>query len=414
MRTSLLVIALASVPATAIAQPEPVTTSEPPPAPPPDTDPAPDPAPDPDPDPDPDPAPAPAPAISVGGYLEAYYQLHLQNPSNRLTSLRGFDNRSRTFTLSNVAVSMSGVKGPLGARVVLQFGHTPATYYLAEPTSPGGGGANASSAELWRYLQAASVTAALPGDWTLEAGLFPSPIGPEVIPVKDNFNWSRSNLFFGLPFYHTGVTLARPLGGGWTGKLHVYNGWNSVVDNNGAPSVALSAAYTDARTSAQVLYFGGVERAAGGPAGEPWRHLVDVVVQHALTDDVTLLAQADAGAESTDVGTSWWAAGALYGKVALGSELYVAARGDYFREEVAAEGGSSAGAIFWPTSWMASATATLAYQPAEGVSARLEVRHDQAADDVFFGGDVADDGSGGFVANRAAQDTVTLGVTTWF
>src|SRR5678815_4180976 len=163
---------------------------------------------------EPDPTPDNKTTITVGGYVEEYYQLQFQTPSNDLTNLRGFDNRSRTFTLSNVALDVKGEKGPLTARVILQVGHTPSTYYLAETTSPGTGSVDASSGELWKYLQAASLTAKLPHEWLLEAGLFPSPIGIEVIPVKDNFNWSRSNLFFGLPFYHTGVMLSRPLGGG--------------------------------------------------------------------------------------------------------------------------------------------------------------------------------------------------------
>lgn len=75
----------------------------------------------------------------------------------------------------------------------------------------------------------------------------------------------------------------------------------------------------------------------------------------------------------------------------------------------------TAGAIFWPTQWIASGTATLAYQPTDGVSVRFEYRHDQADTDVFFGGDVAADPmTMAFVPDRNVQDTVTLGVTAWF
>lgn len=361
--------------------------------------------------------PAASPVITLGGYVEAFYQLHFQDASNGLTNFRGFDNRSRTFTLSNVALDAKGEKGPIAVRIILQLGHTPSTYYLAEPASMGSGAVNGSSIELWKYLQAANVAAKLPDDWVVEAGLFPSPIGPEVIPIKDNMNWSRSNLFFGLPFYHTGVTLAHPLGGGWTGKLHIYNGWNSVVDNNRYPSVAASAAYTsaNAKTTAQVLYFGGIERATDAPEGKPWRHLLDVLVQHSPSDAVTLAAHADAGGEPNDIGTSSWLAGAAYAKYAINANLYVAARADYFYEMVATNGATTASAIFWPARWMGSGTATLAFQPVDNVSVRLEYRHDHAASDVFFGGDVAVDSmSMAFVPNRKIQDTTTLGVTAWF
>jgi len=362
-------------------------------------------------------APAPDQAkISVAGYLEAYYQAHFQDPSNRITNLRGYDNRSGSFTLSNVALDLKGEKGPVAARIILQVGHTPSTYYLAEPVSPGTGSVNASNSELWKYLQMATVTVKGPSDTTIEAGLFPSPIGIEVLPIKDNWNWSRSNLFFGLPGYHTGARISHALGGGgWTGTLHLYNGWNSVVDNNSTPSVAASASYTSASTTAQLLYFGGIERATGAPEGKPWRHLFDALVQYAVTSEVSVAAQGDAGFEPNDIGTSSWVAGALYGKLALSDKLYAAVRGDFFYEKVAAGNGMTAGAIFWPTKWVAEGTATLAYQPADSVSLRLEYRHDQAQADAFFGGTVAGDGvATPFSFNRKSQDTATLGVTAWF
>jgi hypothetical protein len=418
---------LVLAPAIAIGQPAPTpaptptpTPVEPAPEAPPPVEPAPAESAPEAPAPEPEPAAAgpeepTGPTITVGGYVEANYQVHFQNPSHRITNLRGFDNRSRTFTLSNVALDVKGEKGPVTARIILQVGHTPSTYYLAETASPGTGAVNASGSELWKYVQAANLTAKLPDDWLLEAGLFPSPIGIEVIPIKDNFNWSRSNLFFGLPFYHTGVMLSRPLGGGWTGKLHVYNGWNTVVDNNGYPSVAASAAYAGAKTTAQLLYFGGIERPSGAPEGKAWRHLFDALAQVAVTDTVTVAGQADAGFEPNDIGTSWWVAAAVYGKLAVSEQVYAAIRADAFYEEVAEDGGVTAGAIFWPTKWLASGTATLAYQPAGGVSVRAEYRHDHADTDVFFGGDVATDPmTGAFIPDRDMQDTVTVGVTTWF
>ena len=355
------------------------------------------------------------PVITVGGYVEEYYQLQFQDPSNRITNLRGYDNRSRTFTLSNVALDVKGETGPITEHVVLQVGHTPSTYYLGEPALPGTPSVDATNGELWKYLQAATITAKAPQDLVIAAGLFPSPVGIEVLPVKDNWNWSRSNLFFGLPGYHVGATISHPIATGWTGTLHVYNGWNSVVDNNGVPSVALSAAYASDKTSAQLLYFGGIERPDGAPEGKAWRHLFDALAQTAVTDQLSIAAQGDVGFEPNDIGTSWWAAGAAYARFQLDPRLYIAVRGDYFHETVAANSTGQASAIFWPVSWVAEGTATLAYQPIDHASVRLEYRHDQAAGDAYFGGDVATDPmTGAFVPNRKSQDTVTLGVTAWF
>lgn len=360
-------------------------------------------------------APDDARSVTVGGYLEGYYQLSVQNPSNRLTNERGYDNRSRTFTLQNAAIDVKGETGAFSEHLVLQIGHTPSTYYLAEPTSMGTSSVDTSNGALWKYIQTATVTAKAPRDVSITAGLFLSPIGIETIAVKDDWNWSRSNLTFGLPNYLTGAMAAHSLGGHWTGKLGVVNGWNSVVDDNGYPSVLALAAYADKPTTAQILYLGGIERPTGAPEGQPWRSLFDVIAQTAVTDTIEVAAEVDAGFESGDLGTSWWTAGAGYVRLALDSELYVAARGDYFYARPGQAGGISASPIFWPARWLAEGTATLAYQPVDQLSLRLEYRHDQASSALYFGGDVAiDPTTNAFIPNRTHQDTITLGITSWF
>jgi hypothetical protein len=363
-------------------------------------------------------APVPEPAhespfeVTVGGYIEVYYQGHIQNPSNQITNFRGFDNRSRTFTIDNVALDFKGEKGPVATHVIFQVGATPTTYYLGEPNLPGTPSVNATNGELWKYLQTATLAAKLPQAFLFEGGLFPSPIGPEVFAIKDNFNFSRSNLFFGLPFYHTGARVSHPFGDGWTATLAAYNGWNSVVDNNAKPSVALSAAYAGKKVpTAQVLYFGGIERPTGAPEGQPWRSLFDAYAQYNITDTLAILGQVDGGFEDNNFGTDWWITGAAYVKYAFTPVLYGAVRGDVFYEKTP-DGGSS---IFFGVPWVAEGTLTLAYQPVANVSARLEYRHDQSDGDLYFGGDVAvDPVSGQFIPNRDMQDTLLIGFTSWF
>jgi hypothetical protein len=397
--------------------PTPAPTIEPPPAPAPAPAPVP-PQPAPAPTIEPTPAPAATTAegaplkVTVGGYIEVYYQGHIQNPSNQITNFRGFDNRSRTFTIDNVALDFKGEKGPIATHVIFQVGATPSTYYLGEPNLQGTSSVNATNGELWKFLQAANLTAKLPHDFVFEGGLFPSPIGIEVFPIKDDVNWSRSNLFFGLPFYHTGAMLSHALGGGWTGKFHVYNGWNSVVDDNDTPSVALSAAYAGKKVpTAQVMYFGGIERPTGSPLGQPWRSLFDAYAQYNITDELAILGQVDGGFEVDDVGTDWWITGAAYVKYAFTPELYSAVRGDVFYEKTP-DGGSS---IFFGVPWVAEGTLTLAYQPVTNLSARLEYRHDQSDGDLYFGGDVLTDPmTMQFIPNRDMQDTLLIGFTSWF
>jgi len=55
------------------------------------------------------------PDIKVGGYLEAFYQLNFNWPSNLITAYRAFDDRSNSFTNSNAALDVTSTLGPLSA-----------------------------------------------------------------------------------------------------------------------------------------------------------------------------------------------------------------------------------------------------------------------------------------------------------
>ncbi len=175
-----------------------------------------------------------APPIKLSGYAEAFYQWNTNNPSNGLTNARGFDNHDRTFTLSNVALGAQWDYQNVLGEVTLQVGHTPSTYYLSEPSHGGTDAANSSDGELWKFVQQAYVgyRFGIGRGLTVTAGLFLPPIGPEAMAVRDSWNWSRSNLFFALPFYYSAVRASYPLTKTWSVTASVSNGWNSVVDAN--------------------------------------------------------------------------------------------------------------------------------------------------------------------------------------
>jgi hypothetical protein len=177
---------------------------------------------------------AKGPSATFDGYAEVHYSYNFNRPQNDITNFRGYDNRHNTFTLSNAVLGATFDYQSLLGRVALQVGHTPSTYYLGEPVSPGAGGAASTDQDHFRNIQQAYVgwDPGEDGVFSLQAGIFLSPIGFEGIAVKDNFNWSRSNLFFGLPAYHTGLMATWAPSDTVTGKAMVCNGWNSVVDNN--------------------------------------------------------------------------------------------------------------------------------------------------------------------------------------
>src|SRR5262249_28870494 len=160
---------------------------------------------------------------------------NFNQPINGITNYRGFDNRHNTFTLQTVALGASFEKGPVGGKLMLQVGSMPTSYYaLSEPTLPGTSTVNGSNSELWKYIQEAYFTYKLPlGRGILfNAGVAASPIGMEAFAVHDHWTWSRSNLFFGLPYYHTGIRATYELTDRLSATFAVLNGWGNVVDNN--------------------------------------------------------------------------------------------------------------------------------------------------------------------------------------
>jgi len=360
----------------------------------------------------------PAPALSavklkISGYVEAFYQLNLNSPSNFVTAYRGFDNRSNSFTIDNAVLDVTGELGPVLARIAIQVGHAPFSYYSAEPSYPATAGVGASSPELWHLIQQAIVGYKIPVGRGLlaEAGIFISPIGIEQLAIKDNWNWSRSNLFFALPFYHAGVRLTYPFSDELTGAVYATNGWNDILNRNRYPCFAGLLTWTPSeRFSGTLLYFGGVEPFSDAPEGQPWRNLFDVNATWNLSPQLSFAMQADAGVEANNFGASWWASGAVYARLHPSDWLYVAARADYFHENAA----PGAARIFFPSDDVFSTTATLDFRPVDNLSLRVEYRFDWASADIFFRGAVSQDSSGLDRTNTPRQNTLSFGALAWF
>jgi len=360
--------------------------------------------------------------IRLGAYIESDYAWNFDRPGNGVTHFRGFDNRHDTFTIANAALDIAATRDNLSARVTLQFGHTPNTYYLAEPAFVATAGTGESDRFTWRFLQQAFA------GWQpqraprllLEGGLFLSPIGPEGIAVRDNWNWSRSDLFFGLPFYHTGARATWDLGSGTKVTGAVYNGWNSVTDNNGHKSLSAQLQHSRSGLDASILYFGGVERSPRTPEGDAWRNLVDAWVRVQPADALWLMAHANAGFEPNDMETNTWYAGALYARVRLAPGLFAAARGDWFVEEADAGVAGRPSPLFWGVfdadgrARVASATLTLEAQPRSDLSIRGEFRYDDATVDLYFDHTTPPASSGPTAPNARKQSTLTVGTVVSF
>ncbi len=356
--------------------------------------------------------------VTLGGYVETFYQWNFNNPSNFITNYRGFDNRHNIFTIDNAVLDTHASIDRTSIHIALQVGNTPDTYYQAEPVWKATSGAGASGPDVWKFIQEANLSYLAPvgKGLTVDAGIFLSPIGPEVIAVKDDWNWSRSNLFFGLPFYHTGIRATYPIAPHTTLSLQLYNGWNSVIDDNIELSPAAQLLYdVPDKITFSAIYFGGVERPTGAPEGRAWRNLFDgfLIIHPRKWFDA--MFHYDWGFEPNNFGVSAWSAAAVSMRFRLQPWLYFSPRVDAFYEAVAANAQGSATPIFWNGSrWVTSATATLEVRAKDNLSVRLEVRHDESQAPLYFAGQVATDVNGNYIPNARDQTTITVGAVAWF
>lgn len=361
---------------------------------------------------------SPGASLSLSGYAEVAYAYNFNQPQNGVTNWRGFDNRHDTFNVSNAVLDLAWSVAAVTGRVALQFGTTADALFLSEPAAAGTSSVNAAGAAVFRHLQQALLgwRAPVGRGLLIEAGLFLSPVGPEGLAVKDQWSWSRSSLFFALPFYHTGARLSYPFTDTLTVTLAGVSGWNSIIDNNTRKSLLVQGTFRNDRLTLNLIYLGGVERDRGAPEGQPWRHLFDASATLQATPRLALQLQLDGGFEHGELGRSSWLAAAAYARVQLVRWLFLSLRGDAFYHEPPRDADGVARYVFYPAPWVAAGTATVELRPAGSVAFYLESRADFAGAEIYFSGAVRGDGSVArpYVPNAASQFTLLSGMTTWF
>ena len=355
--------------------------------------------------------------FTLGAYIETFYQWNFNHPSNGITNQRGFDNRHNTITIANAVLDAGFRAKDLLARLALQAGHTPAMQFRDETRLPGSDSANEVDDKLWRHFQRASAGWQPNETLLIEGGLFLSAYGVESLAVKDNWNWSRSNAFTRLPNYQTGFKTTVHLSKRFDMIGGVYNGWNNVVDNNDEKSFFIQAQYkAKEEFTTSLSYYGGVERAGGAKEGRAWRHVTQWYAQWDPISWFEVSGETDGGFENNRFGFHWFAAALAWARVKALDWLFFAARGERVWEDHSANADGESAPILFPVKHVTSGTLTADVRPVKGLSTRLELRHDIAADALYFRGQVNGDGtaSSPYQPNARSQTTLLFGATAWF
>jgi hypothetical protein len=309
------------------------------------------------------PAPAP-PSTEFGGLVDVYYDFYsTKTPGD--AAFRNFDTKHNAFSLSMAEVWLA--KAPTadsrtGFKVKLNFG--PASSNFIHAAEPGGSTFQNIEEAYASYLAPAGKGV------QIDAGIFVTPAGAEVIEAKDNYNYSRGLLFaLAIPYYHAGVRFTYSPNDKVTLMGGLVNGWNNAEENNTGKTVM--GAITFKPTGSLTLvenYIGGPETAG---TNEDMRNLSDTVLTYTYNPKVSFIANYDYG---KDNGVHWQGI-AGYIKYQATPKVAFSPRFEFYDDA----SGFSTGVI----QKLKEVTATLELKAADNLLWRLEYRGDFSDQAVF-------------------------------
>jgi hypothetical protein len=273
-------------------------------------------------------------------------------------------------------------------RVALQFGTSVQANYIGEPAS-----GRVSGPSVQQYLQEAFGGVRLGRRTWVDGGIFFANAGMEGWISRDNPTYTRSLVADYSPYYSTGVRLSHQATPTLAVRLDLVNGWQTISENNQGKGAGVRVDWTpiarhegDATT---VSYY----NLASEEAGTRLR-LFQGVGANVTRGRVTVLAQADAGAQrrpTSEVGWSRWYG--LVGVVRMSLTSTVAISGRLERyvdpdQVILATGTRTVGgaSVTNPAFRGNGASLGIDVKPAVGTLWRTEVRGFRNADALFPNG----------------------------
>jgi hypothetical protein len=296
--------------------------------------------------------------FKIGGHLEVGATFNPRQPDDGVNFGHLFTDRSNRALLNQFAITAERPIDPksssfdVGFKVQAFYGSDARyTHYLGILDT------DVSDTNQIDIVEA-NIVSHLPvlteGGIDVKAGLYPTPIGTEVIDPKGNFLYSHSYIFnYGIPLKHTGILTTTHV----TDMLDVYlsvdSGVNTTLgggDNNGSPAFlgGLGLNLLDGKLTILGLTHIGPELpsntsplgAFGFNVNHSIRFINDVVVTAKLWEDLTLITELNyiqdnlspnASGAAGSRGLKAWGI-AQYGVYNLTERLALVARAELFND----------------------------------------------------------------------------------
>lgn len=313
--------------------------------------------------------------------VDAYYGFHFTPPKDDVgsASFATTGNRHGEFAINLAAVGARLEHAHLMGAVALQAGTSVDVLYPASATTNGLG------SEVYKHVQVAWA-GYRQGSFTVAMGLFPSVFGVEGFQTTSNWNYLQSFSRDATPYYQEGAKLGWRFAPGWKVTLVASNGWQTHGHFKKSPSWSgrVDWAISDAIRLHYAAHVGYESRQYKDEL-----RLYDELAAHfdlGKRLSVALQVWGAKQGKSDAYGAVAWA------KWAFVDRLYVALRGEYFKDGDGAlfEGrsapflpivadGTKAGATF------EAGTLTVGWQPHESFLVKAEGVYRHADRAAFYG-----------------------------
>lgn len=331
---------------------------------------------------------------------DVYVSHNFNQPSSGRNRLRAFDFNSDLPSVGFLRLTLAHKPRRLGFRVDIGCGDTADAYMGQDPAAT----EHAMLARTLSFVEQAFASIVIPigSGIAVDVGKFSTPVGLEDNETLTNWNYSRSLIYtWAEPSLHMGIRATYEPTPKVALSLFWLNGWNSnFIDGNEMRSYAVAALWRPREQIDLVLvYMAGLEHEPtrlNNPSLS-FRNLLDFYVIYRPHTRIQLALSGDYGNDRARDGVSWRAV-ASYARCAVTSWLAFAVHGEYYGDPDGFTTGASQS--------LGEVTLSVDLRGKVGAAtmlARGEYRHDGSTAPVF-------DGSG----PQGAQDTLTLGLLTWF
>jgi Putative beta-barrel porin-2, OmpL-like. bbp2 len=201
------------------------------------------------------PAPAPPPTawklgpVDVSGMVDAYYSLGFNHPAGHVSLLRAFDDKANQVELNMASITLDYGPKPIGFHLDAGVGRVFDIMNAVEKDATG-----------MRFFKQAYFSVK-PSSWKgveVDFGRFVTFASAELIETPNNWNYSRSLLFFWCtPSYHFGMQVKAPIGAHFNAGAQWVAGWNNIITGATYRTVGLTGAWTTPKATWTNNYYGG-------------------------------------------------------------------------------------------------------------------------------------------------------------